>query len=260
MDHTFVVCAYKENPYLEKCIQSVLNQTKKSNVLISTSTPNEYIKQIAGKYNLKLVINEGAGDEADNFNFAYSQAQSKYVTLCHQDDYYSIDYLKYIEKAEKRHKNTIIFFTDYFEDRSNHIIKVNFLLLIKRILLFPLRFDCFSKSIKLRSFILSLGNPICCPSVTYNKSVISSPGYEIAYRAVLDWKVWIRLSKYAGSFCYIAKPLVYHRIHDDSETSKTIQNNSRSKQELEVYQEMWPKWMASILKRIYGNAQKNNKL
>ena len=35
-EHTFVVCAYKESQYLEECIQSVLNQNIKSNVIIST--------------------------------------------------------------------------------------------------------------------------------------------------------------------------------------------------------------------------------
>ena len=41
--HTFVVLAYKESKYLENCIKSVLNQKYKSNVIISTSTPNKYI-------------------------------------------------------------------------------------------------------------------------------------------------------------------------------------------------------------------------
>ena len=48
--HTFVVCAYKESQYLEECIQSVLNQNVKSKVIISTGTPNSYIKEIAEKY------------------------------------------------------------------------------------------------------------------------------------------------------------------------------------------------------------------
>ena len=39
-NHTFVVCAYKESPYLGECIESLLQQTKKSRILISTSTPN----------------------------------------------------------------------------------------------------------------------------------------------------------------------------------------------------------------------------
>ena len=44
--HTFVVLAYKESTYLEDCINSVLNQSVKTNVVIATSTPNEFINQI----------------------------------------------------------------------------------------------------------------------------------------------------------------------------------------------------------------------
>ena len=51
-NHTFVICAYKESQYLEECIKSVLNQNVKSNVIISTSTPNEYINNLAKKYDI----------------------------------------------------------------------------------------------------------------------------------------------------------------------------------------------------------------
>ena len=33
-NHTFAICAYKESPYLEECIQSLMNQTVKSDILI----------------------------------------------------------------------------------------------------------------------------------------------------------------------------------------------------------------------------------
>ena len=46
-NHTFVICAYKESPYLEECIQSLMNQRIKSNVIITTSTPNVYIERLA---------------------------------------------------------------------------------------------------------------------------------------------------------------------------------------------------------------------
>ncbi len=46
MIHTFVVLAYKESEYLEECIKSVLNQSLKTNVVIATSTPNDYIKNL----------------------------------------------------------------------------------------------------------------------------------------------------------------------------------------------------------------------
>ena len=51
-DHTFAVCAYQESPYLEECIKSLKKQTIKSNILIATSTPNDYIKGISDKYTI----------------------------------------------------------------------------------------------------------------------------------------------------------------------------------------------------------------
>ena len=69
--HTFVVCAYKESPYLEDCIVSLTNQTVKSKVIIVTSTPNLYIKNMAEKYNLPYLVNEGQGGITQDWNFGY---------------------------------------------------------------------------------------------------------------------------------------------------------------------------------------------
>ena len=46
--HTFVILAYKESDDLEDCIKSVLKQSVKSNVVIATSTPNDFITDLAG--------------------------------------------------------------------------------------------------------------------------------------------------------------------------------------------------------------------
>lgn len=57
--HTFVICAYGESPYLEECICSLLNQKRKSSVLIATSTPNEHIERLAEKYHLQVKVKPG---------------------------------------------------------------------------------------------------------------------------------------------------------------------------------------------------------
>ena len=46
-NHTFVICAYKESQYLEECIESIKKQNVKSNVIMTTSTPIEFIEKIA---------------------------------------------------------------------------------------------------------------------------------------------------------------------------------------------------------------------
>ena len=54
--HTFLVLAYKESPYLENAVKSVLNQEYPSKVVIGTSTDNEYIRSIADKYHLDVIV------------------------------------------------------------------------------------------------------------------------------------------------------------------------------------------------------------
>ena len=55
--HTFAICAYRESPYLEECIRSVLNQSMKTSVIITTSTPNHHIRSIAEKYGVPVFEN-----------------------------------------------------------------------------------------------------------------------------------------------------------------------------------------------------------
>lgn len=49
-----------------------------------------------------------------------------------------------------------------------------------------------------------------------------------------------------------------HRIHEESETSKTIADNTRSKEDLYMYELFWPKWVAKGLMKQYVKSQKTN--
>ena len=90
--HTFVVLAYKESIYLETCIKSVLNQKYKSDVVIATSTPNDFIYNLANKYNLRVIVNnEQKHGIGYDFDFARTCVNSEMVTIAHQDDIYEYD-------------------------------------------------------------------------------------------------------------------------------------------------------------------------
>ena len=79
-DHTFIICAYKESPYLDKCIQSLLNQTVKSNIVMYTSTPNDYIQDIADKYAIDLYSKNGGsiGKDWNNACIVFSKYLGSY--------------------------------------------------------------------------------------------------------------------------------------------------------------------------------------
>ena len=51
---TFVILAYKKQSGLDDCVKSLVNQKHKCKVIISTSTPNDYIYTIAKKYKVEV--------------------------------------------------------------------------------------------------------------------------------------------------------------------------------------------------------------
>ena len=260
-DHTFAVCAYGESVYLEECIKSVLNQKVKSQVIITTSTVNSYIKSMSEKYGIPLFVNKkNMAGIVEDWNFAYECAKTKLVTICHQDDIYCDEYVEWLLKKCNGGADILIFFSNYFELRNKKRVDKNTLLLVKRILLSPLKIHAFSKRKWIRRRILSLGSPICCPAVTFNKEKIFNPIFTDQYKSVLDWDAWEKLSKMKGEFIYCDKPLMGHRIHEDSLTSEVIRNHIRDKEELEMFQKFWPKILAKFIWRIYKKSSVSNEI
>lgn len=258
--HIFAICAYKESPYLEECIQSVLSQTVKCGIIIITSTPNEYISHLAEKYALPLYINEGKGGITQDWNFAYHQAAADVITITHQDDVYLPGYAEEIQKLMKSGKRPLIAFTDYGELRKGKTVPVNRLLRVKRVMLFPLRFKFFQRSRFCRRRILSLGSPICCPAVSYMKSNLPETIFRDGFRSDEDWEAWEMLSKLKGEFLYSKKIAMYHRIHEGSETTAILGDNARTKEDFIMFCKFWPKPIARILAKGYSSSEKSNKL
>jgi len=257
-NHTFAICAYKESKYLEECINSLLNQTVKSNIIIATSTPNEYIENLAKKYSLELHINTGEKGIGPDWNFAVSQTKTDYVTVAHQDDVYKPTYLEEIVNSLEQKKDFVLAFSEYREIKNGVEIPLTKNLKIKKTLLIPLRFGGRTKFAKKMS--LAFGNPICCPAVTLNTKLTGKKPYKTEMKSDLDWDTWDNLSKIKGRFLYIRKELVCHRIHEESETSNLIENNVRLEEDYQMFKKFWPDWMAKLLMKKYKDAVKTNKV
>ena len=258
--HTFVICAYKESPYLGECISSLLKQTVKSRILIATSTPNEYITRTDAEYEIPVIVNKGQGGIVQDWNFAYKQADTPYVTIAHQDDVYFPEYTEQMLGQMKKERRPLIWFSDYAEIRNGKIVRKNKLLQTKRLMLIPLRFRAFWKSRFIRRRVLSFGCPICCPSVTFARENLPKTVFQVGFRSAEDWQAWERLSKLKGSFIYNKGIFVGHRIHQDSETSHILQDNQRQKEDYTMFCKFWPKWIARILTKAYSESEKSNEL
>lgn len=257
-NHTFAICAYKESPYLEECINSILEQNAKSNVLISTSTPNNFISELAARYEIPLFVNDTEPSISSDWNNALGHVTTPLATIAHQDDIYLPEYSETLIRLFNEASSPIIFFTDYGELRSTGVIDNNRILKVKRSLLSPLRRKANWSNKVIRRRILSLGSSICCPSVAYNLERIERPIFDNVFKCDLDWQAWERLSKMDGSFVYVDKILMRHRIHEESETTALIEDDTRSKEDLAMFECFWPKPVAKIIMHFYASSQKSN--
>ena len=257
-DHTFAICAYQESQYLEACIRSLIAQTVKSRIILATSTPNDLIFNLCDMYSIPVFINTGETGIAGDWNFALSSAETALVTIAHQDDLYEPDYVKEMLKSVNRVKKPLLFSSDYAELRDGVVVRQNKLLNIKRCMRFPMWLFPGSKTA--RRLMLSLGDPICCPSVTYVRDVILRYPFQSGLLASLDWQQWEAISQEKGCFAYSRKCLMVHRIHEQSETSRVISKYSRTGEDYAMYRKFWPEPIARLLSKMYSVSEKSNNL
>lgn len=258
-DHTFVVCAYGESPYLLDCLNSLRNQSLPSKIIVSTTTPNTHIANLCAKYSIEMFINKGLPGIGRDWNRALSHVKTPLATIAHQDDVYLPGYTESMLNNFNKARNPLIYFCDYGEIRDSGIRDGSALLRIKRLMLLPLRNRNLWRNISLRRLILAFGSPIGCPAVSYNLEKLSLPLFNEKMKCSLDWDAWERISKLQGEFIYESSIHMRHRIHSESETSHLIEDDTRTKEDYEMMRRFWPRPIARYLTRLYKLSQKSNR-
>ncbi|MDD3050799.1 MAG: glycosyltransferase [Candidatus Cloacimonetes bacterium] len=247
-----VVLAYNKCSFFQECLSSLFDQRIKVKIIVSTSTPIEKILNIAEKFDILVSINHNSGGIASDWNFALNHCGNKYATLAHQDDVYLSNYISEVSSCIKKHPRALIYFSDYAEIINNQVIRWNLRLIVKRILLMPFYFKRSIKCKFIKKLILSFGSPICCPSVTYNKEQLGNFEFSPDFHINLDWDAWWKLANRKGAFVYIPKVLVYHRIHNEAETSKAKRDNRRFIEDEKMFKKIWgTSLFSSFLLKIY---------
>ena len=80
------------------------------------------------------------------------------------------------------------------------------------------------------------------------------------FRSDEDWQAWELLSRKRGAFVYCNRILMYHRIHDGSETSAILGDSARGNEDFQMFCKFWPKPIARLLTRAYSSSEKSNEL
>ena len=270
--HAFVICAFGKSPYLENCIRSLLRQTAPSEIYIATSTPSEHIRRLARKYGLPLWVRQGESGIREDWLFAWREGgkRKRLITIAHQDDCYCRDYAKTVLAMYERYPDMTLFCSDYVtlktrESRmadgtyypvQTRICAGDLVRLVKKLLRLPLRFRFYANRAWVKKSALIFGNSICCPSCTYNYSLIGDHMFDSGYSFALDWENLLSLAERPGRFVCVEEPLIAYRVHSGAATKKCIEDHRREADEASMFRRLWPDWMASLLMRFYKQSYK----
>jgi hypothetical protein len=259
-DHTFAICAYGDNKNLPILIDSLLSQTVKTNIILATSTPSDYLRNIADMNHFPYYVDDVQRGIGADWNFAYSKAGTKLITIAHQDDIYEPEYAEKVISNANNAETPVIVFTDYYEIRNDSRVNNNKILSVKRKMNAVFKNRVFRKSRFMKRRVLSLGSSICCPSVTYNNELCGPRPFNEEFKNSCDYLTYIRLADVKGSFVYIPSMLMGHRISEDSTTTENLKNNIRQSEDLKIFEEFWPHWIAKLIYKVYSTSEKSNDL
>lgn len=261
-DHTFVICAYKENPYIEETVLSLKKQRVLGSIILSTSTPNTYLREICRKHGIEMIVNDQPHLAGDDWNYGYDYARTPLVTLAHQDDYYEPDYLEKFLGAVNRYgaNETSLVFSDYYEMRNGQAVHDNCLLKVKRVMNKPFSIRGLNGSSFLKRRMLAFGCSICCPSVMLVKPVAGARVFDTNYRNSCDYQTWVDLASKKGRFVYVRERLVGHRIYEESATSRNLNDDIRRGEDLEILSSLWPAPVARLINALYAQSEKSNQI
>ena len=250
----FAICAYKDSPYLEACIRSVLRQNYPTKAIICTSTPSRFIEGLAKKYNLPYYVREGKSNIRDDWNFAYRMADARLVTIAHQDDCYRAGYVQAMVNAFRRFPDMTVFASDAITVKDGHPQPLERLRLVKKLLRLPLRSPYANHLSWVKKSALIFGNSVCCPACTYHKEALGEVLFSSEFQFALDWDNLLALAKKPGRFICAEEALIFHRIHPDAATVSCMDNCKRAQEEEEIFGKIWNKWMAKWLMHAYCGA------
>jgi glycosyltransferase involved in cell wall biosynthesis len=252
--HTFVVPAFGEPQWLDRCVHSLQQQTVPSRILITTSTPNAYLSEMSARHRVPLVVNPISAGIASDWNFALQHAESEWVSLAHQDDWYEADFLECSLDAARGMGSIILVFTAATELREGDT-RSGANSLVKRAICATafLSRPAITSAVQKR-LLLSFGNPIPCPSVMLNRRVLHAFTFPGGWKSNLDWIAWLQLAGEPGAFAYVPRPLVHRTLHENAATTRQLAD--RRREDDLMFRRLWPAPIAAALSRVYAASRR----
>ena len=248
--HSFVVPAHGRPEWLSRCLESLQAQTRRSPIVVATSTPNDMLTETAARYGVPLIVNPVSAGIAADWNFALGRVHHGWVTLAHQDDWYAPTYTERCLAAASQARDSVLVFTAASEVKQGTDTEVRNTRVKRLLCAVAFAGQPAVRSSFRKRLLLSFGNPIPCPAVMINRSAAPEFTFAQGWKSNLDWVAWLDLARRPGAFVYVRTPLVHRRVHDVAATVTFL--TARAAEDARVLRSLWPAPLASILTSLYG--------
>jgi hypothetical protein len=93
-----------------------------------------------------------------------------------------------------------------------------------------------------------------------NRFVLGDFRFPGGFQTNLDWMAWLELARRPGAFVYVAGRLVSKGVHAASETTATIANRAREREDRAIFNLIWPRPIAATIATLYKLSYRANRV
>ena len=217
---SIVIPTYNHAKYLDKALNSVIEQTYKNwEIIVVDNFSSDNTEEVVLKYKdskIKYIKVKNDGVIAKSRNTGISNAKGDWIAFLDSDDWWSPRKLETIFPYLNQ-SNDFIYHNLQIINKDN--VKTKKKTLKSRNLHKPVTLD-----------LILNGNPICNSSVVVRKKFLEKIGGLNESKEMIaaeDYNAWIKISCLTDKFLYVSKSLGYYLVHEKGISHKDMSIPSR---------------------------------
>lgn len=260
-----VVSAFGQSPHLVSCLRSLVEQqavrSGRAGIVVATSTPSPELEAAAACFGARYAVNPVRCSIGADWNFALSTTRAPLVAICHQDDTYHPQFATKMLELFTSDPGLLMASSSYAKLDGDGREQRSVVLTVKRFLMWrAFGGETWRWGPSIRRRMLSWGNPVCCSSVVLNRQQLEDFHFDVDLQSNLDWDAWERIAARPGLIAYLPEPLVRHRVHGGSTTSRLIASSARPVEDLFMLSRFWPPALARAWLMVYSQAYRSHRV
>lgn len=208
---SIIIPYYKKRQYIERCLDSILNQTyiDYEIILVDDGSGDDIAILINTQYKdkVQLIQQENQGVSAAR-NTGIANAVHQYIAFLDADDSWNNQYLEFVVNVIKHNKNVKIVGTHY--SKNKEILDNKYSYLNYRVIN-----NYFKNAIINTLFFTSA-------TVIVRSFFQKNSGFNNQLTMGEDLDVWFRVMLSEGEAYYISNTLVYYSDEDDNQATRKI--------------------------------------